>query len=162
MRTILSVIALLMTAIPALADSIALSDSNAMIQNASIIAVVEASVAETGTFKGVVRDANQGKTKVFQERTAVRLIQSIKGTAPEDFFVYHTSGRGADSLFRQGGGKYLVFLGGDKTFLTGVNARFSTLPITDSNVEWGISPIELTRAPLDTVVAQIKASADAH
>jgi hypothetical protein len=164
MRTILVISFIFTNAASAIADTVVELTADEMIRKAAFIAVVDIDQSESGKFKGEIiypYGEKANRPGGFSRRTSARTITSIKGSVPSTFFIYDRSGRW-DVLFQQGPGRYIVFLRGDRPFLTGVNGWFSSRLIKDDQVEWAefASPSQFKKVSLGAIIAQIKDSAD--
>jgi hypothetical protein len=126
------------------ADTVLMASAVEMQDLADHIAIVEFQKAEPGTFKGPLRYPKQKDeiTKRFHRRITARVIETLKGKLPGEIQIHDTSGL-RDGLFQNHednaaspSGRYLVFLNGNPTFLTGSNGWASTYRIIGDEVEW--------------------------
>ena len=148
------------------ADSVLLESVVQMTSTADYIAIVDFQDAERGTFMGLGKYPEQKdkKPKKFFRRVSLRVVDALKGKLPQEIQVYDQSGHW-DALFQNHQnqsdsthGRYLIFLTGDKSFLTGANGWASTARIAGDMIEWTDLPSapDVRMVPLDNVLNRLK------
>ena len=157
-------IVLLLLTLPIYADSVVQISADDMIKRSDYIAVIEYLGATSGAFRGPSAYPGAKGSARFSRQSTVRVIDSVKGDLSGDIQIYDGSGLW-DALFqnhqdytRKPEGRYLVFLKGEPTFLTGVYGWVSTARIDGTNIDWTEGqPRVRQMVPLEDILTRVRA-----
>jgi hypothetical protein len=121
-----------------------------MIERAEAIAVIEISAAQDSDVKGT--------TWTYQTKGKAKVVQTLKGTLPDEFALY-----GSETFICAScpivNGRFVAFLRKDGDLWAGSNWHLSLRPIKGGMVDWFVAEDnrrEMKPAALASVLAEIQ------